>query len=68
MHYVLVVSKDANCRRLFVDNFVRRSHVAVGIASVEEGDRLLQRAAPEPIVICVRPIEVQDDLDKLRGQ
>ena len=68
MPYVLVVSHDVNARRLLVDNLVRRSYLAVGLASLAEGDRLLQRVVPELIVLCGQSIDLESDVDLLRSQ
>lgn len=67
-HFILVISQDANQRRLVNDNLILRGYLAVGIASAGEGKRLLRQTAPELIVLCGRSSDVQDDLKKLRGQ
>lgn len=50
--YILVISRDRNCRRLYVDNLVIRGYPAVGITNVEEGTRLLHNQPPILIVVC----------------
>ncbi len=65
--FILIISQDGNQRRLVDDNLILRGYLAVGIASVDEGKRLLRQTTPELIVICGRLIDVQDDLKKLRS-
>ncbi len=65
--FILIISQDGNQRRLVDDNLILRGYLAVGIASVDEGKRLLRQTTPELIMICGRSIDVQDDLKKLRS-
>jgi hypothetical protein len=53
MFFIMVVSRSANFRRLCVDNLVIRGHLAVGVASADEGKRLLQgNKLPDLILVC----------------
>lgn len=48
--YVLVISKDANFRRLVTANLVIRGHLAVGVSSLNEAARLVSNAKPQLVV------------------
>jgi DNA-binding NtrC family response regulator len=67
MIFVLVVSQKANFRRLCVDNLVIRGHLAVGIASAEEGKKLLQQQSPDLVLLCSDQEHSEVDLYRLRA-
>jgi DNA-binding response OmpR family regulator len=50
--YVMIISKNNSFRKQCIDHLVNRGHVAVGVASFAEGERTLQKAQPDAIVIC----------------
>jgi DNA-binding NtrC family response regulator len=64
--YVLVISRDRNYRRLYVDNLVIRGYPAVGIANVEEGTRLLRNQPPFLIVVCQASEMEEDGISLIR--
>ena len=66
MSFVLVVSRDVNCRRLYVDNLVRRGYIVVGVASADEAERLLNNVTPNLVLVCCMPTTYQRDIEKLR--
>ena len=66
MSFVLVVSRDANCRKLYVDNLVRRGYIVVGVASADEAERLLNNVTPNLVLVCCMPTTYQRDIEKLR--
>jgi chemotaxis response regulator CheB len=64
--YVLVVSKNSQFRKLCIDSLVTRGHMAVGVANFSEGERLLQKAQPDVIIMC--PSDCHDaDVQKIRS-
>ena len=66
MSLVLVISRDANCRKLYVDNLVRRGYIVVGVASADEAEKLLANVTPNLILVCCMPIHYEQDIEKLR--
>jgi DNA-binding response OmpR family regulator len=65
--YVLVISRDRNLRRLHVDNLIVRGFLAVGVASVEGGRRLLQSHSPSLVVVCQMPEIEEDVIDHIQS-
>jgi len=66
MSFVLVISRDANCRRLYVDNLVRRGYIVVGVASADEAEKLLANVTPNLVLVCCIPTRYEQDIEKLR--
>jgi hypothetical protein len=66
MSFVLVISRDANCRRLYVDNLVRRGYIVVGVASADEAEKLLANVTPNLVLVCCSPTRYEQDIEKLR--
>lgn len=66
MSFVLVVSRNISCRRLYVDNLVRRGYLAVGVASASEADNLLNSAKPDLILVCCMPVEYEQAIEQFR--
>lgn len=67
MLYVLVVSRDPSCKRLYVDNLVRRGYLAVGVTSADEAAELLHAGQPDLVLICCTQEGYQRDVDQLRS-
>jgi DNA-binding NtrC family response regulator len=65
--YVLIISHDRNCRRLYVDNLLIRGYLAAGVASVKEGLRLLRNYPPSLILICQMPEREEAELRRIRN-
>ena len=66
MSLVLVISRDANCRKLYVDNLVRRGYIMVGVASADEAEKLLANVTPNLVLVCCMPTHYEQDIEKLR--
>lgn len=66
MPYILVVSNDISCRRLYVDNLVRRGYLAVGVSSAIEAENLLKMGWPELVLACCMPATYEKDIERLR--
>jgi DNA-binding response OmpR family regulator len=66
MSLVLVISRDANCRKLYVDNLVRRGYIVVGVSSADESERLLANVTPNLVLVCCMPTHYEQDIEKLR--
>ena len=66
MSFVLVISRDASCRRLYVDNLVRRGYIVVGVASADEAEKLLAHVTPNLVLLCCMPARYEQDIEKLR--
>jgi DNA-binding NtrC family response regulator len=66
MHYILIVSQDASCRRLYVDNLVRRGYLAAGVASSLEAANLLHAGMPSLTLVCCMPTTYEREIDRLR--
>ena len=49
--YVLVISNEANFRRLVTANLVVRGHLAVGVSSLQEATRLVRKVKPSLVVL-----------------
>lgn len=65
--YVLVISRDRNCRRIHVDNLIARGFLAVGVSSVEGGLRLMQSHPPSLVVVCQMPEIEEDEIVHIRS-
>jgi len=66
MSFILVVSRNVSCRRLYVDNLVRRGYVAVGVASAIEAENLFNNAMPYLVLICCMPTAYEPDVEGFR--
>jgi DNA-binding NtrC family response regulator len=66
MSLVLVISRDANCRKLYVDNLVRRGYIVVGVASADEAERLIANVTPNLVLVCCMPTHYELDIERLR--
>lgn len=66
MSFVLVISREANCRKLYVDNLVRRGYIVVGVASADEAEKLLANVTPNLVLVCCMPTHYEQDIEKLR--
>jgi hypothetical protein len=65
--YVLVISRDRNRRRLYVDNLIVRGYLAAGVASVDEGTKLVNKHIPSLVMIC-QLVEEDRTVDHLRNK
>ncbi|MBN1122306.1 MAG: hypothetical protein JXJ17_14610 [Anaerolineae bacterium] len=65
--YVLVISRERNRRRLYVDNLIARGYLAAGVASVDEGTKLLNKHIPSLVMIC-QLAEEDTAIDHLRNK
>ena len=66
MHYILVISQDVSCRRLYVDNLVRRGYLAAGVASTLEAANLLEVSKPDLTLVCCMPDTYEREIAGLR--
>ena len=66
MSYTLVVSSNASCRKLYVDNLVRRGYLAVSVASAIEAEGLLGRMTPDLVLVCCMPVGYEQEIEQLR--
>lgn len=66
MPYILIVSHNATCRRLYVDNLVRRGYLAVGAASATEAQNLFTKGLPALVIACCMPVTYQRDIEQVR--
>lgn len=66
MSFVLVISRDTNCRKLYVDNLVRRGYIVIGVASADEAEHLFSRVTPDLVLVCCMPTGYEQDIEKLR--
>ena len=66
MSFVLLVSRDADCRRFYVDNLIRRGYIVVGVASAGEAERLLNNVTPDLVLVCCTPTTYPRDIEALR--
>lgn len=48
--YVLVIAREVNFRRLVTANLVIRGHLAVGVSSLQEAERLVRKVKPSLVV------------------
>jgi hypothetical protein len=64
--YVLIISHDRNCRRLYVDNLIIRGYLAAGVASINEGMRLLRNHLPSLILVCQMQEREEAELRRIR--
>lgn len=65
--YVLVICRNHNYRRLYVDNLIARGFLAVGVASVEGGLRVLQNRTPSLVIVCQVPEIEEDEINRIRS-
>lgn len=65
--YTLIVSSNAGCRKLYVDNLVRRGYLAVSVAGALEAEGLLGSMTPALILVCCMPIGYEQEIEQLRG-
>jgi DNA-binding response OmpR family regulator len=65
--YILVISRETDCRKLWVDNLVIRGHLAVGVASLTEAKRLLHNVSPGLILVCQIPDLQEMTMEEIRG-
>jgi DNA-binding response OmpR family regulator len=66
MSFILVCTTDSSCRRLYVDNLVLRGYIAVGIASTDEAQKLLQHETPQLILICCSNVGQENAVHSFR--
>jgi hypothetical protein len=66
MSYTLVVSSNASCRKLYVDNLVRRGYLAVSVASAVEAEGLLSTTTPRLVIVCCMPVGYEREIEQLR--
>jgi hypothetical protein len=67
MSYTLVVSSNPSCRKLYVDNLVRRGHLAVGVASANEAEDLVGTTVPGLVLVCCMPTGYELEIEQLRA-
>lgn len=65
--YILVISKNHQFRKLCIDSLVTRGHVAVGVSNFSEGERLLQKAQPDVIIVCPSTDCHEADIQQIRS-
>lgn len=53
--YVIVISRQENVTRLYVDNLVVRGYLAVGVNSLTQAERLIEHHAPALVLLCQVP-------------
>jgi DNA-binding response OmpR family regulator len=63
---VLVISHNTSCRRLYVDNLVRRGYIAVGVTSGTEAENVFRTATPALVLVCCMPTDYQKEVERLR--
>jgi hypothetical protein len=66
VQYTLVVSNNASCRKLYVDNLVRRGYLAVSVASALEAEGLFGTTMPGLVLVCCMPVGYQEEIEQLR--
>jgi AmiR/NasT family two-component response regulator len=66
MSFVLLISRDVDCRKLYVDNLIRRGYIVVGVASAGEAERLLHNVTPDLVLVCCMPTTYPRDIEELR--
>jgi len=66
MQYTLIVSSNASCRKLYVDNLVRRGYLAVSVASAIEAEGLLGTMTPYLVLVCCMPTGYEEEVEQLR--
>jgi len=66
MPYTLVVSSNASCRKLYVDNLVRRGYLAVSVASATEAEGLLGTTLPHLVLVCCMLVGYEQEIEQLR--
>jgi hypothetical protein len=68
MGFILVIAQDTNVRRFCVDNLVIRGYLAIGMARiVDECQELLATQAPEFLLMCGEPEQLERDLTGFRS-
>jgi hypothetical protein len=65
--YVLIISKNNSFRKQCIDHLVNRGHIAVGVASFVEGERMLQKAQPDAIVVCPTDAPPEGEISSIRN-
>src|SRR5688572_15801831 len=65
--YILVISKNMSFRKVCMDNLVDRGHVAVGVASFTEGERMLHKALPDVVILCPHTEPIEPEISKIRA-
>jgi DNA-binding response OmpR family regulator len=65
MSFVLVISRDTNCRKLYVDNLVRRGYIVIGVASADEAEHLFSRVTPDLVLVCCMPTGYEQDVNRI---
>jgi hypothetical protein len=65
--YVMIISKNNSFRKQCIDHLVNRGHIAVGVASFAEGERMLQKAQPDAIVICPAGTSPDGEISTIRN-
>jgi hypothetical protein len=53
--YVLVISRQANVTRLYVDNLVIRGYLAIGANNLAKAERLIKHHPPGLVLLCQVP-------------
>jgi CheY-like chemotaxis protein len=66
MSLTLVVSSNASCRKLYVENLVRRGYPAVSVASALEAEGLLASTTPHLVLVCCMPVGYEYEIEQLR--
>ena len=66
MSYTLVVSSNVSCRKLYVENLVRRGYLAVSVASAIEAKGLLKTTTPDLVLVCGMPTGYEQEIEQLR--
>jgi DNA-binding response OmpR family regulator len=67
MSYTLVISSNTSCRKLYVDNLVRRGYLAVSVASAIEAESLLGTLMPDLVLVCCMPVGYEQEIEQLRA-
>lgn len=65
--YVMIISKNSGFRKQCIDQLVNRGHVAVGVPSFVEGERMLQKAQPDAIVLCPTGTSPDGEISTIRN-
>jgi hypothetical protein len=64
----MIISKNSGFRKQCIDHLVKRGHVAIGVASFDDGERMLQKAQPDAIVICLPGTLPDGEISTIRNQ
>jgi hypothetical protein len=65
--YIMIISKNNAFRKQCIEHLVNRGHIAVGVASFVEGERMLQKAQPDAIVICPAGTSPDGEITTIRN-